>query len=298
MDRWADRAEVLASCGADGAWVFPAFRPFFGSATAEINKLLWWTPTAQREELLLSFANRIAGRKSGAALREAWKHVSNAIESSPELPPYYTGPTYLGPMHPMCANRQAALAPVFYGQYLFRAEHKDSEGLKKEPTFMLDPAGNAQVFGDYYAKMDQHLTIAHERIREANELVDDRHRLTFDAESIPIRWFHHTARTHSNFYKSCAKRESIAALLGKPTRSQQEIANGVEKIDEWKNILNDEKRNTEEARSLLEQDMRLDPYYGGDHTFSHGVEMIDAKLKLLNEEIRDYLPLLESQLTQ
>src|SRR5439155_20943389 len=38
MDRWADRAEALATCGVQGAWIFPAFRPFFGTSTAEINK--------------------------------------------------------------------------------------------------------------------------------------------------------------------------------------------------------------------------------------------------------------------
>jgi hypothetical protein len=297
MDRWADRAEVLASCGADGAWVFPAFRPFYGTSTAEINKLVWWTPVPDREKLLQDLARRIAGPRAAANLRDAWKEVSAAIAYSPELPSYYTGPYYLGPMHPMCANRKAALPEVFYGQYLFRAEHKDSEGLKKEPTFIVDPGGDLGVFADYYSKMDECLARAANRIREATPLVDKRHRLTFDSEASPILWFHHTARTHSNFYKSCAFREAITATLNKPSKSVEERAEALANITHWKEILEDEKRNTQEALPLLQQDMRLDPYYGGDHTFSHGAAMIDAKLMILADEIHNYLPSLESKLS-
>jgi hypothetical protein len=44
--------------------------------------------------------------------------------------------------------------------------------------------------------------------------------------------------------------------------------------------------------------MRLDPYYGGDHTFSHGEEMMKAKLKILQEELSTYLPSLEAKLAK
>jgi hypothetical protein len=296
MDRWADRSETLASCGAEGAWVFPAFRPFFGTSTAEINKLLWWTPMEDRESQLQSLARRIAGASAADALRTAWKETSAAVAQSPELPSYYLGPYYLGPMHPICANRQQPLPDVFYGQYLFRAEHMDSIGLKREPTVIVDPAGDRQLFGDCYAKMDEHLTRAAEAIRSVSPRIDKRHRLAFDAEAWPTLWFHHTARTHSNFYKSCALRDSLTALLGKPSLTDAEHADAVAKLAEWKRILEDERRNTKESLPLIESDMRLDPYFGGDHTFSHGARMIEAKLKLLDEEIGTYLPSLESQL--
>jgi len=293
MDRWADRAEVLASSGATGAWVFPAFRPFYGTSTAEINKFIWWTPVPERESLLSDLARRIAGDRAASHLRSAWKHVSQAIAESPELPSYYTGPYYLGPMHPMCVNRHAALPQVFYGQYLFRAEHMDAEGLKKEPTFITDPSGDIGVFGEYYAKMDEQLQSAARNIREASKLVDERHRLSFHAEAIPILWFHHTAHTHSNFYRSCAIRSAITALLAKPVLSAEDRKSGLAQIGEWKKILEDEKNNTQQALPLLQQDMRLDPYYGGDHTFQHGADMINAKLALLVEELTVYLPSLE-----
>ncbi len=113
MDRWADRANALASCGADGAWVFPAFRPNFGTSAAELNKFFWWDPVPDKEKTLQAFAARIAGKEAGPGLRVAWKHVSEAVAYSPELPPYYTGPYYLGPAHPMCADPKAELPEYF-----------------------------------------------------------------------------------------------------------------------------------------------------------------------------------------
>ena len=42
--------------------------------------------------------------------------------------------------------------------------------------------------------------------------------------------------------------------------------------------------------------MRLDCYYGGDHTFPHGEKMIQAKLAILQQEITEYLPSLRVKL--
>jgi hypothetical protein len=296
MDRWADRAKALASCGADGAWVFPAFRPFYGTSTAEINKFLWWSPLPDREELLHSFARRLAGKRSADSLRQAWKHVSDAIPFSPELPPYYTGPYYLGPMHPMCANLDAAVPDVFYGRFLFRAEIMDSEGLRKEPTFLTAPRGDAKILGESYREMKKQLQQAATKIRNASPHVDDRHRLTFDAEAVPILWFYHTARTYANFYESCQLREAVVTLAAKTSRAPEEQQKARTLIARWKQVLEDERQNTTDALPLIRRDMRLDPYYGGDHTFSHGEEMMRAKLELLDEELSNYLPSLEAKL--
>ncbi|MFH1571821.1 MAG: hypothetical protein ABIL09_27775, partial [Gemmatimonadota bacterium] len=146
MDRWAARAEALASCGADGAWVFPAFRPLYSTSAAEVNKHFWWDPVPPVDQVLERLAARLAGAAAGPYVRRAWQHVSEAIAWSPELPPYYTGPTYLGPAHPMCADPEAPLPEVFSGLYLFRAEAQDAEGLKRHPTYCTEPRGDREVF--------------------------------------------------------------------------------------------------------------------------------------------------------
>jgi hypothetical protein len=103
-------------------------------------------------------------------------------------------------------------------------------------------------------------------------------------------WFYQTARTHSNFYESCELRNAIVPLAAKLSLTAAEKGAARIKLAAWKTILEDELANTREARPLVQQDMRLDCYYGGDHTFPHGEKMIRAKLTILQSEINEYLP--------
>jgi hypothetical protein len=214
------------------------------------------------------------------------------------LPPYYTGPHYLGPMHPMCADRSRPLPEVFLGQYLFRAEHMDSEGLKKQPTYDLDRRGDPAAFGASYQKMAEHMASAAAAISAAEPLVEERCRLAFDDEASAVRWLYHTARSHANFYRSCALRDALASIMSKSDLSDEEKTAAARKLAEWRAVLKDERENTRAALPVLEADMRLDPYYGGDHSFSHGAAMIAAKLELLDEELNEYLPSLSGQINR
>ncbi len=292
MDRWVARAEALASCGADGAWVFPAFRPCYGTSAAEINKFVWWDPVPDKEQLLQRFAARLAGERAGPHVRNAWKHVSDAIDFSPELPSYYTGPYYLGPAQPMCADPDAKLPEVFYGRYLFHAEIVDADGLKLEPTFVTSPTGNVPVFGMYYRRMEELLRLAADEMAAARPLVPERCRLMFDAEDSPVRWFYHTARTEANFYESCQLRDRLLAFAAQESRTEHQIADARRDYERWREVLLDEKANATEALPVMESDMRLDFYYGGDHNFSHGADMIRAKLEIIDHEINEFLPTL------
>ncbi len=296
MDRWADRAEALASCGGNGAWVFPAFRPNYGSSAAELNRFFWWDPVEPKEEILNLFAQRIAGRQASSHLRKAWALVSEAIPFSPELPSYYTGPYYLGPGQPMCADPQAPLPEVFFGRYLFMAEMTDSEGVKLRPTFVVSPTGNVPVFGAMYRKMEALLEQAVKEIELAKPLVDERHQLTFLAEASPIRWFYHTARTEANFYESCQLRDRLRVLADAGVISPTQSIEAEQLWSRWREVLEDELLNTREALPVMEADMRLDFYFGGDHTFSHGSDMLKAKLEILQKEIDEYLPIIAQKL--
>ncbi len=290
MDRWIDRADALASCGSDGAWVFPAFRPCYGTSAAESYQLMWWEPVPDKESILQQFAARIAGPDAGPKLREAWRCVSDAIAFSPELPPYYTGPYYLGPAHPMCVDPDAELPKVFYGRYLFMAEISDKEGLPLRPTFTTSPRGDIPVFGAMYKDMEAALQEAVDAVDEADPLVPDRCRLPFDAEVSAVRWFYHTARTQANFYESCQLRDSLRQLAKLPERSNEQRQQAKKDYTRWQVVLRDELENTQQALPVMEGDMRLDFYYGGDHTFPHGADMMRAKLDILQHEIDVVLP--------
>jgi hypothetical protein len=295
MDRWAARAEALASCGADGAWVFPAFRPCYGTSAAEAYQFFWWEPVEDREKILLLFAERIAGRQAGAHLRNAWRFVSEAIPWSPELPSYYTGPYYLGPAHPMCANSEAELPAVFYGQYLYLAEAVDAEGLKARPTFVKSPTGNVAVFGKFYRQMETLLRQATEEIDKAGPSVPERQSVIFGAEASPIRWFYHTARTEANFYESCQLRDAIAAFAKHPEQSDEEIARHKAMFQRWRDVLIDERQNARDALPVAQTDMRVDCYFGSDHTFPHVADMLEAKLRIIGVEINEFLPSVAKQ---
>lgn len=290
LDRWIERADVLATCGADGAWVFPAFRPCYGTTAAEVYKFMWWDPVPDKEKVLNRLARRVAGDEAGPHLRRAWYHVSEAIPWSPELPTYYTGPYYLGPVHPMIADPEAEVPEMFYGSYLFWAEIDNAEGRKKRPTFVTSPTGNVKIFGEFYRNMEFELRRAVEQIEKASPLVDDERRLMFRAEESPIRWFYHTARTQANFYASCQLRDELLGLANKAPLGEEEKARARELYQRWHKVLLDEQGNARAAIPVMAGDIRLNFKYGFDHSFEDGMVMLEAKLELIEHEIETFLP--------
>lgn len=290
MDRWLARADAIAASGATGAWMFPAFKPCYGSSVAEVFKFAWWEPVSPPDTVLRQYAERIAGRQAGANLRRAWKLVSEAIPLCPQLPSYYTGPYYLGPSHPMCADPSAKLPQVFYGRYLFMGEMTDAEGLMLRPTFSTSPAGVVPVFGGLYRRMADVLHKAVQEVSIGEPLVPDRLRLLYAAETSPIRWFYHTERAQANFYESCQLRDRLLALAAQPTRTPAEQAEAAKLYARWRDVLADERQNAVEALPVVQADMRLDHYYGGDHTFPHAADMLRAKLTIIEGELNEYLP--------
>ncbi|MEM2935672.1 MAG: hypothetical protein QW231_00655, partial [Candidatus Bathyarchaeia archaeon] len=158
--------------------------------------------------------------------------------------------------------------------------------------FVTSPTGNVPVFGKFYRQMEALLKKAADEIETASPLVPDRHRLTFDAEASAIRWFYHTARTEANFYESCQLRDQLLAFASQGTKKPDDITKAFKIYDRWREVLLDERANAAEALPVMEADMRLDFYYGGDHTFPHGTDMIQAKLRILDQEINEFLPAL------
>ena len=297
MDRWAARADALASSGATGSWVFPAYLPHRGTSSAEVYKYFWWDPLIDREKLLSQFASRLAGKAAGPHLRCAWRLVSEAIEFSPEIPPYYNGPHYFGPAHPMCADPEAKLPREFYAGYGFYAEANPDLVAIQHPVFVAVPTGNEMLFPHFYHQMEDRLRKALESISTAEPLVDNAHRFMFDSEASMVRWFYHVTRTEANFYDAFLLRRDLGNML---TRVQTDSSLTTEerneasaKLARWREILKDELANAHEALPVMEADMRLDFQYLG---FCPGPKMIRAKIVLLEKEIDEYLPSLAVKL--
>ncbi len=290
MDLWVDRAEALVSCGADGAWVFPAFRPLYGTSAAELNKHFWWQPVPDKEELLNRFAARIAGEQAAKHVRAAWRHTSDAIQFSPELPSYYIGPYYLGPAQPMIADPNAKVPDEFFGKLLFYSELTDEEGLRDRPVF---ETASKPHFIAPYRHMRERLEKAAAEMDAAEPLVAERHRLMFNSEASAVRWFYRTARAAANFYESARLRDELLAMADRPDGAS--VANARKLFSQWEAVLRDEKENAVAALPVAQADVRLDFYYGGDHTLKHTVDMLRAKTKLIDSEINDLLPRLQRE---
>ncbi len=283
VDRWYDRADSLASCGADGAWVFPWFQQCYGTTSTEVHKYAWWEPMADKEATLRALANRIAGPDAGPYLREAWRHVSKAIEFVPELPPYFAGPYYMGAAHPMCADPEAQL-PALYPE-------KGPFG----PYVLTEARGDVPVFGAYYRAMEASLREAVAELDKARPLVPERCRKTFVAELSPTQWLYSTSRTHANFYESCQLRDALHALAGEGGAGTEERSRSQAQYDRWRAILEDERANSVEALSLVENDPRLDFHYRQRLELPHAPDLIRAKLELVDHELTKYLPELARQ---
>jgi hypothetical protein len=171
---------------------------------------------------------------------------------------------------------------VFYGRFLFRAEATDAEGLRLRPTFISQPDNRSPAFGNAYRRMEELMQWAVAEIEAASPLVGQRHRLTFESESSPIRWLYHTVRTEANFFESCRLRDRLSR--------GDDLSEALTDYRRWLAVLKDEKANAEASLPVMEADVRLDMYYGGDHTFSHGADMIRAKISIIDREINVYLP--------
>lgn len=280
VDRWFDRAEALASCGADGAWVIAWFIPNLGNTSAEVYKYAWWNPAPKRDALLEKLAWRITGSKSAAGhLRRAWGHVSEAMEWSPELPPYFSGPYYLGPTHPMCADPDAKLLPPFEAKSEFAAH------------ILTEARGNVEVFGRYYRHMEAAMLKAVKELDAAAPDVEERCLPVFQGEELPARWLYHTARTHANFYESCLIRDSLRAITDGDAMSPEERAAAQARYDRWRAVLQDERQNTADARAVVAQDPRIDVNNtSSGAALEPAADMLNAKLDLLDHELNVYLP--------
>jgi hypothetical protein len=111
-------------------------------------------------------------------------------------------------------------------------------------------------------------------VAAAAPLVPEPQRVFFAAEASSIRWFYHTIRTTANFYASCRLRDQLLGMGPGPWPNRA-LAEGL--LAEWRAVLLDEQANVAAALPVAQADVRLDFYYGSDHTFPHLGEMLAAK---------------------
>lgn len=291
MDRWVARADALAGSGADGVYLWK-MGPYYGGFSSEAYKHFMWEPAPGPDALLDQVAARVGGFAAVKPLRKAWTAVSEAIEWTPHIPSYYTGPLYIGPAQPMICDKEAPVPDVFKGYYLFLAEATLGKGLEARPTYFTDAPGGdkAEAFLACHEEMLEKMEAAIAALEEAEPLVPQQNRMLFESQAWPTRWLYHSVRTQVNFSRSCLLRDELTALMAKETLTEEERAHAGRLLEEWRGVLEDELQNTRAAKPIPRKDVRLDCYYRGDHMFNHLWDMMDAKEALLTQELDAVLP--------
>lgn len=101
---------------------------FYGMWGSRAEELGWWTswhPEMSAEECVEILARRDFG-PAYAAVLEAWEAVSRAVSHLPCIPPYFAGPWFLGPAHPLLTKEMDQLPDEFMGTLYYLQENEES----------------------------------------------------------------------------------------------------------------------------------------------------------------------------
>jgi len=291
--RWARRSEAMAASGAHGAHLWSPV-PFHGSVTSELFQYKWFSPAMSDEELIHKLALRTTGNETAAQLLErAWEEVDDGFDFMPYMHCYYKGPQYLGPANPIAFDYTEELSEVFRGYYCFLNEAKEDSAVTPlrtyEPLSYTEShrEGDSKVIETYYRVVEKHLEKAVEKLEQAESLIGESFKTTWEVESFPIRWFYHTARACGNMFE-----------MGRVYRSLSDADNIEETerlLDRFEELFCDELSNAQEALPIAEQDVRFETLWRGDHSFSRIAEMLRAKIELTENQIKDRLPVIREE---
>ena len=248
------------------------------------------------EELLRGLARRITGGdEAGSLLRHAWREASNGFDYMPFIRGYFFGPQYLGPAHPVVLDAAEEIPEVYTGYILCNIENS-LEIMMNNPSHSYDLSTDKHVdcpgekgivvLETYYRVVQSHLERAAEAVKEARGLVPSELATVFEAETLPILWFYHTLRTCGNLYEL---NRIVMELKGERDKGEGEIRRRIERLRE---ILLDEKQNTLESLPIAQRDTRME-VQRGDFSLYTLVDMMRAKLELLDVQIEVRLPELE-----
>ncbi len=99
------------------SWLFFGM---FGSRAEALGLWAAYAPEMPQDEFLRRLARRDFGPAAAALVIEAWRQMSDSMGRLPLLQfnYYYVGPSFLGPCHPLVAEKGLKLPPVFDG-FLF-----------------------------------------------------------------------------------------------------------------------------------------------------------------------------------
>ncbi len=265
---------------------------FFGSFGSRAEELGWWhcwRPGFPTDAILEAIATRDFGKASGH-VRVAWARMSDAIGHLPCIPPYFMGPWFLGPAHPLLPSADADVPDVFKGALYYKQEHEASlscarigeveslviNALPPYPVswgFIADDAANAwDVFIEELRKAAQLSKEAHGAMGDAlacmAELSSDQ-QCHVREEALLVEFMHRT-------FVSCFNTMAFLMTRDRPPTSHDRLS-----TRDLVKIALDELENAKRARALYEGAPWLDLRFRLEGKFHPSLEMLTAKEKML-----------------
>nr|MDO8111005.1 hypothetical protein [Candidatus Sigynarchaeota archaeon] len=275
----------LHPAGVLQAWMF------FGMWGSTCEELAWWAnwhPEMSDDAVLRLIARRDFGKGAELVL-QAWQEMSDAIGHLPCIPPYFMGPYFLGPAHPLIPDASAEIPRVFHGALYYKQEHEATFSsalldafeplvFSKLPAspwswgFAADDALQAwSTFIDECYRASIHSAKAVELLSKAAPLVQERFEVAKLAElSIVTEYIHRTLETTSNTIQFLCDRDGLVGPGGATAR------------DRMVDVARRELVNSMAARRLYQEAPWLDLALRMEGKFHPSIAMLDEKIHMLN----------------
>lgn len=120
-EKWMN-VRSLRPAGVLQSWMF------FGMWGSRAEELGWWAnwcPEVPVDEALQMMARRDFGSGAQRAV-EAWEKLSEAVSHIPYIPSYFTGPEFLGPAHPLLFDPDQDVPETFQALLYYLQENEET----------------------------------------------------------------------------------------------------------------------------------------------------------------------------
>jgi hypothetical protein len=149
------------------------------------------------------------------------------------------------------------------------------------------------VLETHYRALEQYLERARANICEADLLIPEKNRDIYTAETLPIKWFCHTAKTLGNIYEIFSLTGIFRQWIGS-SEAVRDAGKAKYILRRFGEILSDERKNAADAVRIAEMDPRVETLFRNDHSFNGIRDMLNEKIALLDEQIDKVLPEMEA----
>ncbi|MBP1992081.1 hypothetical protein [Paenibacillus eucommiae] len=120
-EKWSHVRDTQPS-GVLQAWMFFGM---WGSRAEEIGWWMNWMPELDAANIVRMLAERDFG-KHAEGMIAAWANMSESAGRYPFIPPYFSGPEFIGPAHPLLLRQRADELPEFIAELYFLQEMEET----------------------------------------------------------------------------------------------------------------------------------------------------------------------------